>query len=259
MSGVDPRAIVSPRAKLGRDVWVAPYAVIGDEVELGDGCRVHSHVVMRGPARFGRENVFHSFAAIGCDPQDVKYDGRPSFIEAGDGNVVHEFVTIARGSTSRDRTTRIGSRNLFMAYSHIAHDCTVGNNTVFANGASLAGHVTVEDYATVGAFCPVHQFCRIGRYAYVGAFTVISQDVLPYSKVVAPREARNYGVNTIGLERLGYSRERLAAIERAFRLLLRSKLNTTQALERIRAEMPESEDVALLVHFIESSDRGLVK
>jgi UDP-N-acetylglucosamine acyltransferase len=259
MSGVDPRAVVSPRARLGEGVCVGPYAIVGDDVELGDGCVVHGHAAVEGPSRFGRENHFYPFSCVGSAPQDRKYHGEPTRLEVGDRNVFREYVTVNRGTSGGGGITRIGSDNLILAYSHIAHDCVVGSNTLFVNGATLAGHVTVEDYATVGAFCPVHQFCRIGRYAYVAASTVITQDVLPYSKTVAPRETRCYGVNTIGLEREGFSRERIQAIEKAFRLLLKSRLNTTQAVERVRSEISGSEDVDVLLRFIESAERGIVK
>lgn len=259
MSLIHPLARVSPSARLGENVRVGAFAVVGDEVELGDGCLLHEHARVSGPARLGRGNVIHPFASIGGDPQDLTYHGERTELVVGDENIFHEFVTVNRGTAKGGGVTRIGNRNLFMAYSHVAHDCVVGNGTVFVNGATLAGHVTVEDFATVGAFCPVHQFCRIGKYSYIAAHTVITQDVAPFSKVVAPRDSRCYGANTIGLERHGFSRERIAAIERAYRLLLRSRLNTSQALERMRAELADSPDVMDLVRFIESAERGLTK
>jgi UDP-N-acetylglucosamine acyltransferase len=259
MSLIHPLARVSPSARLGENVRVGAFAVVGDEVELGDGCLLHEHARVSGPARLGRGNVIHPFASIGGDPQDLTYHGERTELVVGDENIFHEFVTVNRGTAKGGGVTRIGNRNLFMAYSHVAHDCVVGTGTVFVNGATLAGHVTVEDFATVGAFCPVHQFCRIGKYSYIAAHTVITQDVAPFSKVVAPRDSRCYGANTIGLERHGFSRERIAAIERAYRLLLRSRLNTSQALERMRAELADSPDVMDLVRFIESAERGLTK
>jgi UDP-N-acetylglucosamine acyltransferase len=259
MSKIHPRAIVSPRARLGVDVCIGAFAVVGDEVELGDGCVLHEHARVSGPARLGRGNVVHPFASVGSDPQDLTYHGERAELIVGDENIFHEFVTVNRGTAKGGGVTRIGNRNLFMAYAHVAHDCVVGDRTVFVNGATLAGHVTVDDFATVGAFCPVHQFCRIGKYAYIAAHTVITQDVAPFSKVVAPRETRTYGINSIGLERNGFSKERIEPIEKAFRLLLRSKLNTTQALERMKAELADSPDVMELVRFIESAERGLTK
>jgi UDP-N-acetylglucosamine acyltransferase len=260
MSEIHPRAILSPRARLGAGVRVGPFAVVGDEVELGEDCVLHEHARVSGPAKLGKGNVVHPFASVGGDPQDLTYRGERAELIVGDENIFHEFVTVNRGTAKGGHLTRIGSRNLFMAYAHVAHDCVVGDHTVFVNGATLAGHVVVEDYATIGAFCPVHQFCRIGRYSYIAAHTVITQDVPPFSKVVAPRDSRCYGVNAIGLERNGFSKERIAAIEQAYRLLLRSKLNTTQAVEKMKAELAGSPDVMELVKFIESTgNRGLTK
>jgi UDP-N-acetylglucosamine acyltransferase len=259
MSEIDSRAIVSPSARVGSGVRIGAFAVVGDDVELRENCVLESHAVVRGPACFGRKNIFDSFCSVGGDPQDLKFGGERTELVVGDANRFREFSTVSRGTKQGGGVTRIGSDNLFMAYSHVAHDCTVGSHTVFANGATLAGHVVVEDYANVGAFSPVHQFCRIGRYAYIGACTVITQDVPPFSRVVTERETHCYGVNTVGLERHGFDRERLETIESAFRLLLRSKLNTSQALEQIRAQLNGSADVRELVEFIESAQRGLHK
>jgi UDP-N-acetylglucosamine acyltransferase len=259
MSEIDPRAMVSPAARLGAGTRVGAFAVIGEGVELGEDCVLEPHAVVRGPARIGPKNVFDSFCSVGGDPQDLKFSGERTGLEIGEGNRFREFCTISRGTTHGGGVTRIGSENLFMAYSHVAHDCVVGSHTVFANGATLAGHVIVDDYANVGAFSPVHQFCRVGRYAYIGACTVITQDVPPFSRVVTERETHCYGVNTVGLERRGFDRERLNTIETAFRLLLRSKLNTSQALEQIRAQLNGSPDIRELVEFIESAERGLHK
>jgi UDP-N-acetylglucosamine acyltransferase len=259
MNEVDSQAVVSATARLGKNVRIGPFAVVGDGVELGDECVLAPHAVVRGPARIGRANVFDSFCSVGGDPQDLKFGGEHTELLIGEGNRFREFSTVSRGTTGGGGVTRIADDNLFMAYSHVAHDCIVGSHTVFANGATLAGHVTVEDYVNVGAFSPVHQFCRVGRYAYIGACTVITQDVPPFSRVVTERETKCYGVNTVGLERRGFDRARLESIERAFRFLLRSKLNTTQALEQIRAQLNGSPDILELVEFIEAAERGLHK
>jgi len=259
MSEVDPRAVVSASARIGQGARIGAFAVVGDSVELGDECILEPHAVVRGPSRIGRKNVFDSFCSVGGDPQDLKFSGEHTELVVGSANRFREFCTVSRGTTGGGGVTRIGNDNLFMAYSHVAHDCIVGSGTVFANGATLAGHVTVEDYANVGAFSPVHQFCRVGRYAYIGACTVITQDVPPFSRVVTERDTKCYGVNTVGLERRGFDRARLETIERAFRLLLRSKLNTSQAIEKIRAELNGSPDIHELVDFIESAERGLHK
>ncbi|MGA8224783.1 MAG: acyl-ACP--UDP-N-acetylglucosamine O-acyltransferase [Candidatus Acidiferrales bacterium] len=259
MSEIDSRASVSPSARLGRGVKIGPYAVVGDEVELGDGCVLDPHAMVQGPARLGRENHLYPFSSIGSDPQDLTYKGERVSLEIGDANEFHEFCTVNRGTVKGGGVTRVGSHNLIMAYAHIGHDCQVGDSTVFVNGATLAGHVTVEDYATIGAFCPVHQFSRIGKHSYIAAFTVITQDVPPYSKIVAPRETRCYGVNSIGLERQGFSPERIKSLETAYRFLLRSKLNTAQAVEKMRGTLSHSDDVLTLIRFIESAERGLTK
>ncbi|MGH9698324.1 MAG: acyl-ACP--UDP-N-acetylglucosamine O-acyltransferase [Candidatus Acidiferrales bacterium] len=259
MSEIDSRAIVAPSARLGHEVKIGAYAVVGDEVELGDGCVLDHHAVVHGPARFGRENHFYSFSAAGCDPQDLTFAGERVSLEVGDHNDFREFSTVSRGTKKGGGVTRLGNHNLVMAYAHIGHDCQVGSHIVFVNGATLAGHVAVEDYATIGNFSPVHQFCRVGKYSYVGAHTVITQDVPPFSKVVSPRETRCFGVNSVGLERQGFSPERIEAIQKAYRLLLRSKLNTSQAVEKMRETLAHSEDVLTLIHFIESAERGLSK
>ncbi len=259
MNEVDSQAVVAPSARIAANARIGAFAVVGEEVELGEGCILEPHAVVRGPARIGRKNVFDSFSSVGGDPQDLKFGGEHTEVVIGDGNRFREFSTVSRGTVQGGGVTRIGNNNLFMAYSHVAHDCIVGSSTVFANGATLAGHVTVEDFANVGAFSPVHQFCRVGRYAYIGACTVITQDVPPFSRVVTQRDTKCYGVNTVGLERRGFDRQRLENIERAFRILLRSKLNTTQALEQIRAQLNGSPDVKELVDFIESAQRGLHK
>src|SRR5277367_4205823 len=256
---IHEQAIVARGAKIAPGVSIGAYAVVGEDVQLGEGCVLHAHAVLNGPMIAGRKNIFHPFCSIGGDPQDLKFAGEKTQLVIGDENTFRECVTISRGTVGGGGITTIGSGGLFMAYSHIAHDCHVGNQAIFANGATLAGHVTVEDFATVGAFSPVHQFCRIGRYAYIGASTVITQDVPPFSKVVTERETKSYGVNTVGLERRGFSKERLQSLQRAYRLLTRSKLNTSQALAEMRSKLGGSDDVQELIRFIEAAERGIVK
>jgi UDP-N-acetylglucosamine acyltransferase len=258
-SQVHEQAIVAASAKVGAGVRVEAYAVIGDHAELGDGCVLHSHAVVLGPSKIGRNNVFHPFCAVGGDPQDFRFRGEKTELQIGDGNTFREYVTISRGTVGGGGKTTIGDDNFFLAAAHVGHDSHVGSHTLFVNGATLAGHVTVEDYATIGFQSPVHQFCRVGRYAYIGASTVITQDVPPFSRVVTERKTKSYGVNTIGLERKGFSEERLKLLQRAFRLLLRSKMNTTQALVEMRKSLGDSEDVQELIRFIEAAERGIVK
>jgi UDP-N-acetylglucosamine acyltransferase len=256
---IHPQAIVAASAKLGEGVKIGAYAAVGEEVELGDGCVLHAHAVVQGPSKFGKNNVFHAFSVVGGDPQDYTFRGERAELVAGDGNIFREYVTISRGTQKGGGKTSLANDNFFLAYSHVGHDCVIGSHTLFVNGATLAGHVTVEDYVTVGAFCPVHQFCRLGRYAYIGASTVITQDVPPFSKIVTERETKSYGLNAIGLERREFSAERLRALKQAYRLLLRSKLNTSQAIAEMKKTLGDSADVQELIRFIESAERGIVK
>ncbi len=254
-----PTAIVHPNAKLACSVTVGPYSLIGENVELGEDCEVMSHCVLEGHTRMGKGNRIFPYASIGLIPQDLKYRGEATSVEIGDGNTIRECVTIHRGTEAGDRTTRIGSHNLLMAYVHIAHNCHLGSHIIMANGASLAGHVEIQDHASVGAFCGIHQFCRIGAYSFLGSYSVVNQDILPYSKTSAPRPLSVLGANRLGLERRGLSADDLKDLERAFRLLTRSKLNTTQALEAIEASDFKSNHVRALVEFIRTSERGVAK
>ncbi len=254
-----PTAIIHPRAQIACSVAVGAYTVIGESVELGEDCELMSHVVLGGPSKFGKRNRIFPFASLGQDPQDMKYRGEVSRLEVGDENIFREFVTVHRGTADGEGVTRIGSHNLLMAYVHIAHDCTLGDHIIMANGASLAGHVTIGDHATVGAFCGIHQFCRLGAHSFLGSYSVVNQDILPYSKTTAPRPLDVYGANRLGLERRGFSKDDVKELETAFRLLTRSKLNTTQALEAIEAKGFKSEPVRALVEFIRTSERGVAK
>ena len=256
---IHPSATIAASAKLGRDVRVGSFAVIGEQVELGEGCVVHAHAVVYGPSKFGAANVFHPFSVVGGDPQDYTFAGEETQLIVGDKNVFREYVTVNRGTKKGGGITRLGNENFLLAYTHIGHDCQIGSGNLFVNAATLAGHVTIEDFTTIGALSPVHQFCRVGSYAYIGASTVITQDVPPFSKIVTERETRSFGPNSIGLQRRGFSAERVKTLQRAFRTLLRSKLNTTQALELFRKDFAESDDVQELVKFIESAERGIVK
>ena len=254
---IHPSAVIAAGAQVPVSCTVGPYCTIGPDVALGEDCTLISHVVLDGHTRIGSGNVFHPFCAVGVAPQDLKYGGEPTQTEIGDGNTFRESVTISRGTVGGGGVTRIGSNNLLMTCVHIGHDSVVGSHCILANAATLAGHVVIEDYATVGAFSPVHQHCTVGKYAFIGGGTIVTQDVLPYSKTASRRENKAFGVNSVGLERRGFTPERIKALQKAFRLLLVSKLNTTQALEKMRAL--EGDDVALLIGFIERSQRGVIK
>lgn len=254
-----PTAIIDPGARLSPSVSVGPYSVIGEGVELGEGCEVMSHVVLGGPMRAGGENRFFPYASVGLAPQDLKYQDEPTRLEIGDGNTFREFVTVHRGTVEGGGVTRIGSGCLLMAYVHIAHDCQIGNRVIMSNGASLAGHIEIGDDANVGPFCGIHQFCRIGAYSFLGAFTVVNKDILPYSKSTAPRPVEVLGANRLGLDRRGFSAEDVAELDKALRLLCRSKLNTSQALEAIDAQGFKSAHVRALADFVRSSERGVSK
>ena len=252
-------AIVDPGARVPESCRIGPYCVIGDGVELGEECELISHVSIRGLTRLGHHNRVFPFAALGMDPQDVSYAGEPTRLEIGDYNVIRECVTLNRGTAKGGGVTRIGSHVLIMAYAHVGHDCVIEDHAMLVNNSTLAGHVTVEEWAVVGAMSPVHQFTRVGAHSYVGGGTIVTQDVLPFSKTSESRENKCYGLNTIGLQRRGFSEERISRLEHAYRILLRSKLNTSQALEKLKAEGDLGEDVELLIRFIESSERGVIK
>lgn len=251
-------ASVDPGAQVPDSCFVGPGCVIGAGVELGERCRLDAHVVIEGPSRIGADNHFFPFNSVGMAPQDVSYRGEPTRLEMGDHNLVREFCTLHRGTAKGTGVTRIGSHNLLMAYCHIAHDCVVGSHIIMANCSTLGGHVEVGDHATLGAFSPIHQFVRVGAHAYLGGGTITTQDVMPFAITSEKRENHAYGPNKIGLKRKGFSAERIAALEQAFRLLLNSGLNTSQAVERIRAEA-WTPDTEILVAFVEGSARGVIK
>lgn len=252
-------AIVAPGAVVPPSSTVGPFCIIGPEVILGEDCELVSHVVLDGRTTLGARVRIYSFAAVGVAPQDLKYAGEPTRLEVGDDTVIRESATISRGTPGGGGVTRVGSGCLIMAYAHIGHDSIIGNGCILANGATLAGHVAVEDYATVGALCPVHQFCRIGTHAFVGGGTTVTQDVLPYSLTSARRETHAFGLNRIGLERRGFSREQLRELQHAYRMLLAAKMNTSQALAKLRSEACDSAEVQYLIDFIASSQRGVLK
>jgi len=256
---IHPTAIIDPSAKIAASCTVGPYCVIGADVSVGENCRLASHVVIEGPTKIGTGNTFFPFCAIGMAPQDVTYKGEPTRLEIGNHNEIREFVTINRGTVKGGGVTRLGSHLLIMAYAHIGHDSVIEDHAMLVNGATLAGHVTVGEWAVIGAISPVHQFTRVGAHAYVGGGTIVTKDVLPFSMTSAERDMRAFGANKVGLERRGFSKERIAKIQHAYKILLASKMNTTQALEKLKSEADRGEDVDMLIRFIESSERGIIK
>jgi UDP-N-acetylglucosamine acyltransferase len=255
---IHPTAQVDPGARLGANVQVGPFTVIGDDVEIGDDCRIGPHCVITGPTRLGSGNVVHSHATIGNDPQDKKFHGERTELLVGDRNTIFEFTTISRGTADGGGTTRIGDDNWIMAYVHIAHDCLIGNQCILANNATLAGHAMLGDHVILGGFAGIHQFCRIGSHAFVGMGSLINADVPPFV-MVADRYAEPRGINAEGLKRRGFDAERIAAIKRAYRALYMSGKPMAEVREQLAASAQESADVALMLEFIERSERGLLR
>jgi UDP-N-acetylglucosamine acyltransferase len=255
---IHPSAHIDPKARIGKDVTIGAFCVIGADVEIGDGTRIGSHVVIDGPTRIGRENHIYSFGALGGDPQDKKFHGERSELVIGDRNTIREFVTFNRGTADDEGITRIGDDNWIMAYVHIAHDCIVGNKTIFANASSLAGHVTVEDYVILGGFTLVHQFCKIGAHAFTSMGSVINRDVPPFV-TVAGKYAEPHGINSEGLKRRGFDKDRIMSIKRAYRTLYKSGLPLAEARVQLAEAAKGAPDVRLMLDFIDKSERSLVR
>jgi UDP-N-acetylglucosamine acyltransferase len=256
---IHPTAIVSSAAAVHDSAEIGPYCIIGDEVTIGARTRLMAHIFCEGVTSIGEDNVFYPYSTVGVASQDKKYKGERAETSIGNGNTVREFVTIHRGTQGGGLVTRIGDGNLLMAYVHVAHDVRIGNHTILANGVTFAGHVTIDDNANIGAHSGVHQFCRVGRHSIIGGYSVVVQDVLPFSNTVSEREIRVFGANRIGLERAGLATETIEGLQTAFRLLTRSGLNTSQAIERIEAELTETPELRELLDFIRSSQRGVIK
>ena len=256
---IHPTAIVDPSARVAKSAEIGPYSIVGAEVEIGARTELKAHVYLEGPLTIGEDNVFFPYCSVGAAPQDLKYKGERSWTTIGHRNKIREFVTIHRGTEGGGMLTSIGDDNLLMAYVHVAHDAHIGDRTVLANAVTLGGHVTIGDWAVIGAATGVHQFCRIGRHSIIGGYSVITRDVLPFSNTVTEREAKVFAENAIGLKRRDFSNDSVDALHKAFRLLTRSGLNTTQAVARIMAEIPSSHEVNELLDFIRTSERGFIK
>ncbi len=255
---IHPSAIVDPAAILAKDVSVGPFSIIGPDVEIGSGTTIGPHVVIKGPSRIGRENRIFQFASVGEDPQDKKYQGEITRLEIGDRNVIREYCTIHRGTAQDQSLTRIGSDNLLMAYTHVAHDCIIGDGVIMANGASLAGHVSVDSHAILGGFSLVHQFCRIGRHSFSGMGSVISRDIPPYVMVGgSPTKPR--GINNVGMERRGYNAEAILQIKRAFKVIYKSRLKLEEAIENLAAMAEQSPEILPMLEFLQQSGRSIIR
>src|SRR5438045_1134468 len=254
---IHPTAVIDPGAEIGAGTIVGPYCVIDSGVVLGPDCWLQHHVTLCGPMKAGAKNKFYAYCSIGQQTQDLKYRGEPTYLEIGDENTFREFVTVNRSTTSEGKT-RIGNSGNFLAYSHVGHDCTVGNHVVFSNNATLAGHVEVGDHAVMGGLTAVHQFCRIGRFAITGGCSKIVQDVPPFM-IADGNPAEIRGINLVGLERNGFAAESVKAIKQAFRLIYRSNLNTRQAIEAIRNEIGPREEIGQIIAFVEESERGIIR
>ena len=255
---IDPRAIVSPKARLAPDVTVGAFSIIGPDVEIGPGSVIGPHVVINGPTRLGSENRVYQFASLGDAPQDKKYQGEPTRLEIGDRNVFRESCTINRGTTHDEGVTTIGNDNLFMAYSHVAHDCVVGSNLVFANCATLGGHVEVGDWVTIGGMAAIHQFCKVGAHAFIAGGAIVTRDVPTYV-MVAGNPAEPNSVNAVGLSRRGFTPDQIRNVKNAFRVLYRSDLLLAEAVARLTELGKTQPEVAALVEFIGRSERSLIR
>jgi UDP-N-acetylglucosamine acyltransferase len=253
-------AVIDPSCDIAPDAQIGAYCVVGPETRVGSATVLDPHVSIFGWTEIGQRCRFYSNSSIGGDPQDLKYQGEETRLKIGDDNVFREFVTLNRGTKGGHGITVLGNNNFLMAYSHVAHDCVVGDHVIMANAATLAGHVDVGSHSTVGAFSAVHQFCRVGPHAFIGGFSVITRDALPYMKTVGDRnQAKTYGINTLGLQRKGFSRESLDELKQVYRICFRSKMNTSDALAKVRETKWSSPEVAILIEFMETSERGFIR
>ncbi len=253
---IDDRASIDPTAKIGKDVTIGPWSLIGAKVSIGDGSVIGPHVIIEKNTKIGKRNKIYHFASIGADPQDLTYQGEQTWLEMGDENIVREYVTINRGSLRDDRLTRIGNKNCFLAYSHVAHDCIIGNEVLMVNNATIAGHVQIDDYVILGAFTAVHQFCRVGAHAFLSRATEVSKDILPYMLVAGlPGMARS--LNTVGLKRRGFTDKTLSTLKKAYQIIYRRQLKMTEVKEQLKALLAEAPEIQLLLDMIETSSRGI--
>ena len=255
---IDKQAVIHPSAKIAEDVYIGPWTVVGENVEIGSGCWVGPHVVISGPTKLGKNNKIYQFASIGEAPQDITYSGEDTTLEIGDDNVIREYVTIHRGTKKGHGTTKIGNKNFFMAYSHIGHDCILGNEIILVSYAALSGHVTVHDYCNIGAYAGIHQFCDIGAYSFVARASYITKDVLPYM-MISGHSAQVCGLNSVGIKRRGFTSDEVENLRRAYKIIFRRGLTVQQALVELMELAPECEKIKLLMTSLKSSTRGITR
>jgi UDP-N-acetylglucosamine acyltransferase len=256
---IHPTAIVDPQARVADSAEIGPFCIVGAEVEIGARTRLIANLYLEGPTWIGEDNIFFPYSSVGVASQDLKYKGERAETRIGNRNRIREFVTIHRGTAGGGLLTSIGNDNLLMTYTHVAHDVKIGDHVILGNSVGIAGHVVIEDWVDVSPFAGVHQFCRIGRHAFIGPYSIVKQDVMPYSLTSHKPELAVFGANSVGLERRGFSKTAIESLQTAMRLLTRAQLNTSQAIERIRAEVPPCPEVDELIEFIRSSERGVVK
>lgn len=256
---IHPTAIIGNAVELDPSCEIGPYCVLEDGVHIGPQTRLMGHVYVGRGTKIGANNTVWPFSTLGTEPQDLKYAGEETFAEIGDQNTIREHVTIHRGTAHGGGLTKVGSHNLLMVGSHVAHDCRVGSHTILSHNCSLAGHVTVGDFASVGAYSAVHQFCRVGNHAFIGGFSVVTQDALPFVKTVGRRDTAIFGINKIGLERKGFKKDQLTQLNRAYRVLFNKGLRLKEAIAKVKEDFADSEDVGYLIDFIEASERGVVR
>lgn len=255
---IDVRAVVDPSAKIGKDVTIGPYSVIGVDVEICDGTWIGPHVVIQGPAVIGKNNKIFQFASVGDEPQDLTYQGEPTRLEIGDHNIIREYCTISRGTVKGGGITRVGDHNFFMAFSHVGHDSTVGNHTIMINYSALSGHVHVDDYAIIGAYAAIHQFCRVGAYAFITRATYVTQDVLPYL-MIAGQDASAIGLNAVGLKRRGFQSTTIDMLKRAYKIIFRKGLTVTEALIELEIMARECPEILPMIDILSQSTRGIAR
>ena len=256
---IDPRAVIDPSAKIAADVEIGPYSIVGPNVEIGMGTWIGANAVIFKNTKLGENNKIYQFASIGTDPQDYSFDDeQESYLIVGNNNIFHPCVTINRGTAKQDLETRIGDHNMFMAYAHVGHDCTIGNHTLFVNGATLAGHIIIDDYAAVGAYCAIHQFCNVGSHSYISRGAMVVKDVLPFL-LISGNEPKAYGLNTVGLERHGFNKTAIKHLQQAYKLIFRRSLNTIEAKEQLANLLNDCPEVELFIKGLERATRGIVR